>query len=242
MIYLFIFIAGACIGSFINVILSRRDWYKGRSRCDSCGHILSWYELIPIVSWIIQGGRCRKCKEKVGIEHLVSEIYMGCALLCASLCFLKYGLYYGALFLIGLFFLCLFAIQDMKEKMVYAFLLYAGILITAAIKLMILFRFFEIWDVWIFICYLGAIKFLGWLFAFVTGQKIGAGDFDIILMLYILFGSPRFFYVIIFACMIGTLVYLPAVITKKYDRREAVPLAPLFYIASIVFVLGGVFF
>lgn len=90
MVSVLMFAIGACTGSFINVILSRKDWYKGRSRCDSCGHILTWYELIPIVSWVIQGYRCRACKEKVGIEHLASEIYMGCAFLCASIyCVMK---------------------------------------------------------------------------------------------------------------------------------------------------------
>ncbi|MCR4718155.1 MAG: prepilin peptidase, partial [Firmicutes bacterium] len=51
MIYFAIFMLGASIGSFCNVMLSRSDWYKGRSHCDSCGYILKWYDLIPVLSY-----------------------------------------------------------------------------------------------------------------------------------------------------------------------------------------------
>ena len=50
-----LFIIGCCFGSFINVVLSRKDWYKGRSRCDTCGYILKWYDLIPIISFACKG-------------------------------------------------------------------------------------------------------------------------------------------------------------------------------------------
>jgi len=39
-----------------------------------CGHVLKWYELIPLFSWLIQGGKCRKCKEKISIQYPLVEL------------------------------------------------------------------------------------------------------------------------------------------------------------------------
>ena len=60
----------------------------GRSRCDYCKKKLKWYELIPIVSYIIQLGKCRSCHKKIDISHLLIEIITGM--------FFSFGyLYYG---------------------------------------------------------------------------------------------------------------------------------------------------
>ena len=48
-----------------------------RSECFFCHHRLSWYELIPILSWMLQRGRCRKCGKKIGGIELISEVAMG---------------------------------------------------------------------------------------------------------------------------------------------------------------------
>ena len=48
-----------------------------RSECLFCHHRLSWYELIPILSWMLQRGRCRKCGKKIGGIELASEVAMG---------------------------------------------------------------------------------------------------------------------------------------------------------------------
>ena len=48
-----------------------------RSECLFCHHRLSWYELIPILSWMLQRGRCRKCGKKIGVIELISEVVMG---------------------------------------------------------------------------------------------------------------------------------------------------------------------
>ena len=63
------FVIGTIMGSFFNVIghrLSKNESaIKPRSHCEFCGHILAWYELIPIISFLIQGGKCRKCRAKL---------------------------------------------------------------------------------------------------------------------------------------------------------------------------------
>lgn len=80
---IFLFIIGSVMGSFYHVVGSRLSEENGsilspkRSYCPNCGHVLSWYELIPIVSYLIQGGKCRKCKQKISPMYLFIEIASG---------------------------------------------------------------------------------------------------------------------------------------------------------------------
>lgn len=77
LIYLIIFLYGIVIGSFINVCIYRiplkEDIVKERSHCMSCGHVLQWYELIPIVSYLVQKGKCRNCGTKLSVQYPLIE-------------------------------------------------------------------------------------------------------------------------------------------------------------------------
>ena len=89
---IYMFVIGTIMGSFFNVIghrLSKNESaIKPRSHCEFCGHTLAWYELIPIVSFLIQGGKCRKCRAKLSWWYPLIEIITG-------LFFVGYYLYYG---------------------------------------------------------------------------------------------------------------------------------------------------
>ena len=86
------FIAGAILGSFYNVlglrIPNNESIVKPRSHCEKCGHVLKWYELIPIVSFIFLKGRCRNCKTKLSLMYLFTEVFCG---LLFAICFYSYG-------------------------------------------------------------------------------------------------------------------------------------------------------
>lgn len=74
----FIFILGLLIGSFLNVCIYRIPLRQNiaieRSHCMKCGHVLKWYELVPLFSWLIQGGKCRACKEKISKQYPLVEL------------------------------------------------------------------------------------------------------------------------------------------------------------------------
>ncbi len=75
------FILGTVFGSFFNVlgtrIVKKESIIKPKSHCEKCGHVLSWYELIPIFSFIFLKGRCRNCKTKLSYLYLFSEFFCG---------------------------------------------------------------------------------------------------------------------------------------------------------------------
>ncbi len=78
--WLLAFIFGAIIGSFLNVVSLRFNTgmgVNGRSKCFSCGKGLVWHELIPIVSFAAQKGRCKKCKSKISWQYPIVEFFSG---------------------------------------------------------------------------------------------------------------------------------------------------------------------
>ena len=74
------FLFGLIVGSFLNVVILRYNTGKslaGRSGCFSCGHTLAWYELIPVVSYFLQNGKCRSCKSEISIQYPLVELLTG---------------------------------------------------------------------------------------------------------------------------------------------------------------------
>jgi len=84
--YLFLFIFGLAVGSFINVVSLRyqpgqklldRKIIGGRSHCPNCHKKLNWYELIPVISFLIQKGKCRHCGHRLSLQYPLVEILSG---------------------------------------------------------------------------------------------------------------------------------------------------------------------
>ncbi len=84
------FLLGICLGSFVKVLADRsvgKRKFSGRSYCEHCKKKISWYDLIPIFSYLNLHGRCRNCQKKIGLEYLLIEIITGVTV--ATLFFLK---------------------------------------------------------------------------------------------------------------------------------------------------------
>lgn len=79
--------AGAALGSGFMCFAARaargESWMKGRSHCDACGHPLNWVDLLPIFGYLIRGGRCHYCGQKIPINSFLTELLYGamCGLL-----------------------------------------------------------------------------------------------------------------------------------------------------------------
>lgn len=80
-LYTVLFLFGITIGSFLNVCIYRipkkEDIVLERSHCMSCGNVLKWYELIPLFSFLMQGGKCRHCKTKLSPQYPLIEFING---------------------------------------------------------------------------------------------------------------------------------------------------------------------
>lgn len=74
------FFFGACAGSFSGVLMEenmKRSFWTGRSQCLACREKLRWYELVPVISYLVQKGRCRHCAAFIPSWILSIEVMMG---------------------------------------------------------------------------------------------------------------------------------------------------------------------
>lgn len=136
-IYVFVFLFGITIGSFLNVCIYRlpkgESLITNNSHCMTCGTEIKRYDLIPVFSWIILRGRCRACGAKITPRYMIIELMTGLVFLGVFMRydFLDYGLYpvMLCLFMAGLIVLC-FQDMDTQEMcvsvLVYTFLIAAA--------------------------------------------------------------------------------------------------------------------
>ena len=86
------FVFGLIFGSFFQVVGLRlpkgESIIKPASHCTNCDKKLKWYELIPILSYIIQGGKCRKCKKHISIKYPLYELLTGISF---AFCYIVFG-------------------------------------------------------------------------------------------------------------------------------------------------------
>jgi len=163
LLYAIIFLFGLGIGSFLNVLICRYspegrffdlNKLRGRSHCPYCGKTLSFWELIPVLSFVFQGGRCRSCRHFLSLQYPFVEIISGLIFLGVSLYLSKfYGLsesffwgqasvvYYvlAVLWIIVFLILILMAAIDLRYFVIpnglNVVLLVLGIIVTAVLIL-----------------------------------------------------------------------------------------------------------
>jgi leader peptidase (prepilin peptidase)/N-methyltransferase len=91
LLLLYVGVVGAAVGSFLNVCIYRwpaeQSVIRPRSRCPSCGHELAWRDNIPVLGWILLGGRCRYCRAPVSIQYPLVELAVALIWIAAAVRF-----------------------------------------------------------------------------------------------------------------------------------------------------------
>ncbi len=80
LIYILVFCFGTAVGSFLNVVadrFERAQSINGRSFCEFCKQTLRWFELIPLLSFLFQKGKCRRCQKKLSFQYPLAEFFTG---------------------------------------------------------------------------------------------------------------------------------------------------------------------
>lgn len=247
---LYVFLVGLCIGSFANAtawrIAKERDFIRERSQCDNCGHTLAWHDLIPVVSWLLLGGKCRYCHHKLSPQHVYFELGTG---FVALLSFIVWPYGFGVvgliLFVIWLLMLTTLAIMwvyDWRWMLLpsapnYAF----GILGIIFGVVRGLSRYLPPTAIASDII-LGIASIAGIYYAvYLLTAKRGVGEGDIILGIGIgaALGWQGGLGVLMLANVIGALCMLPAVLRKKANLKTAIPFGPFLMIGFYIMLLWG---
>ena len=132
-----IFIMGGSFASFYDVFVSRREkdenFIFGRSHCDNCNRKLKFYEVIPVFSYILLGGRCKSCGERIGIEKFITEIFIS---ILSLLIFFKFDLSLSVFLIIAIITVATFiGIIDYKTGFIYNMDIFIILIFAILLKL-----------------------------------------------------------------------------------------------------------
>lgn len=222
-----LFVFGLIFGSFLNVVGSRYGsgvGILGRSFCPYCGKKLLWYELIPLLSYLLQRGRCRACKSKIGVIYPSIEIFTG--VLFATLDYV----------LIPVF--CIYVVilvYDLRHKIIPDLLVYLTIILSLIYRLLVGGYLLD----WL----AGPIifSFFGLIWLLSKGRGMGFGDAKLGLSIGLLLGVWAF-NAIAFSFWIGALVVVAYMILrhsnalfrgeKRLTMKSEIPFAPFMIIGA----------
>ena len=233
-------VLGAVMGSFLNCaawrVVHGESFVRGRSHCVNCGHELTPLELIPVLSWVIQGGKCRACGQKISIRYPLTELAFS---LVTVLCLLRFDL--TALCLRNYLFLCclfLLTLTDLDEMVIPDGCHIAAVIIWAAF---LPFLFTGWRDALVSV--LAGLTFGGGLLAVslvmdrVLGRdSMGGGDIKLFAVVGLYLGFIGTLFAVVMACVIGLLLSL---VLKRRGEDRAFPFGPSIALATAVMLLYG---
>lgn len=180
---------GALCGSFVGVIAERaytgQSWKRGRSKCNSCREVLTVRDLVPILSWVLYGGRCRRCKVKLPVRYVGFEVLMA---VLFALSYQRFGISLALfVFLTVLCILGFIVIYDLRHTVVprtssnflILFSAIFALLTTPSLKDLLL-------HIVVALVFGGFFFFLHY---FSGGRAMGLGDTPVVFALSLLVGS-----------------------------------------------------
>src|SRR3989344_1215903 len=230
-----VFLFGLILGSFLNVVIFRLDGrdsiFISRSKCFHCGKILSWYELIPVISFAVQKGHCRSCGLKLSFQYPLVEITTGAALayfyLYNSQNFLNF--FFNTLFfslLLVVFF------YDIKHKIIPDVIVYPLILFGLARES---YHYYLGIPVKENLIVAFGISFFFFLLLFISQRNwMGLGDAKLIFATSLLAGYPRALSAFLFAFWAGAIYAIPLLFLKKADMSSRVPFGPFIILGFLI--------
>jgi len=223
------FLFGLIVGSFLNVVILRYNTGKslaGRSGCLSCGQTLSWYELIPVLSYFWQGGYCRSCKSEVSLQYPLVELATGAIFALITWQFFPQVSTIILLFIVWAL-LIVISVYDLRHKIIPDGLVYGLILITGVRALMV-------GDYYALIAGLCGFLFFGSLWYFSGGRWMGFGDAKLSVGLGFLLGPSLALAALMLSFWVGALYGL-LVLSLPHRRvtlRSEVPFAPFLILGT----------
>lgn len=248
-----LFALGAVVGSFLNVVIYRtvhgKSWVWGRSQCEHCGKVVRWYDNIPLLSYMLLGGKCRYCRKPIGFVHPAVEF------LIASLFVWWYlaGFWFFQLtqrplqavqpvfwLVVGIILIVIVVIDSLYyiiPDLVVALLFIATLLYRLVL---VWFGAMQVADFgW---AVLGAVclaTFFGLLWFVTKGKGLGLGDVKVAAPLALLVGWPNVFVMTLLAFCIGAICGILLLLSKRRKPWQVIPFGPFLVLATCITLIWG---
>lgn len=241
MAFVLAFIIGATFGSFLNVVIDRlstgRSIVFGRSYCENCKKTLSFLDLIPIISFVLLGGKCRYCHKKIPFRLLLVETVCGLTLsfllweaLLGFITFASLILLAIILFsFIGIFF------ADIEYGIIPDWLVITGSISSFFLILVEKQSIFQH-----VLSAGGAVLFFFLLFAVTKGKGMGFGDVKLSFLLGLFLGFPQIVIALYMAFLTGASLSIILVIWRKVRFfGGTIPFGPFMVLSAVVAYFWG---
>jgi leader peptidase (prepilin peptidase)/N-methyltransferase len=235
------FIFGLVIGSFLNVCIHRlpssQSIVHPRSRCPQCGHLIRVYDNIPVLSYLILGGRCRDCGARISLRYPVVELLSGAF---AAMAVARFGLGWQALLMYALIaaFLVITFI-DLDHRIIPDVITLPGIPIGLAAS----FGPGMISPLESLVGILaggGSLFLVAWGYQLVTKREgMGGGDIKLLAMIGAFIGWKGVLLTIFIASLTGTLAGMALIFRRRGDMKLAVPFGPFLAVGAIAYLFMG---
>ncbi len=253
-----IFIFGLIIGSFLNVVVLRMGSGRtlgGRSVCMNCGKTLKWYMLIPLLSFIVQGGRCAYCRGKLSFQYPIVEALTGLLVLVAAqhthFSIFAFTPYDAARFLVDAFALAtlvVIAAYDLRHKIIPDVL--SLIFAFAGIAAVALRAYHGDWPSmmpllvsvprWIDVAAAPMLALpLAAIWYFSKGKAMGLGDAKLLWGVSWFLGLLGGLSALIFSFWLAAIPSVVILLMKKGTMRTEVPFGPFIALATVLVYYFG---
>jgi len=228
-IWIVLFVFGISIGSFLNVLIDRLplglDVVHGRSHCDYCHRTLSWYELFPIVSWILQGGSSRCCHKKLSLQYPIIELVVGVGFV---LIYQQFGGVISIPFFATLLLFCASVaifVADLKTECIPEVFLYAGAIGVVALQSPFFGFCSMLLHTYVLPTAIGmAFFFLLWFFS--KGRAMGDGDIYLSGIIGMALGYPKLIIAYYAAFLTGAIAGVILILVRKKRMHSHIPFGP----------------
>lgn len=245
-IYVFAFIFGIIIGSFLNVVIYRLpnniSIVKPDSHCPHCKTFIKWYDNVPLLSYIFLNGKCRTCKTKISPRYFLVELFTG-------LLFLFNVIYYGLNFtsvisiILGCVFICIFLI-DIDHYIIPDSMIV--IIILLGLVSLITDLFIDVSDLSYLDRIIGFVSFGGvFLLIAIIGEKVlkkeamGGGDIKLVAACGLVIGWKLMILGVFGGALIALFLEIPKIMLNKRGRYEEIPFGPYLVLGIYLSSLFG---
>lgn len=245
---IFAFIFGAVFASFGGVVAYRApkglSIVKPDSYCPSCKRPIKAYDNIPIISWILLGGKCRYCRSEIGAFSLLCEIFGGVGFMCA---FLEYGQSFErmpvfiALMMLTFLFIIIAAIDHETHDIYNVTLVIFAVIAVFIAAYRVLALGSNVWDhiggALLGFGFFGAVKLVALLV--LKKDALGSGDIYLVGIGGLIVGALPLLIAIIISTLLGSIIELARIALSRSDREAEIAFGPYLLLGIGIMAVYG---
>lgn len=242
-VYILAAVLGLCVGSFLNVVIYRvplgMSLAKPGSHCTQCQYALRWYDNIPVLSWLMLGGKCRNCKKPISVRYTIVELANGILWLACAVLFWQQSVVVACLCaLASSALICIFFI-DLEHMLIFN--RFTLLIALCGVAAMVTDTFTAPWDHVIGAVaggavfaglYFGALRLLG-------REGIGFGDVKLAAAAGLLLGWQKLILAMLIASVAGSIILMALRRLCSHEKDREYPFGPFIVVGVEIALLFG---